>query len=79
MAYVASRYVESLLRNEEVEDGRYSDVEGGVMESGVAVILEAGFETRDLRAPRERIAARWGADFVRDSSPEGAGLGEEGK
>ena len=57
-AYVASRYVDSLLRNEVVEDGLYSDVEGGAMESEVAVIFEPGFEVRDLSAPRERIAAR---------------------
>ena len=40
---MASRYVDSRLRNDEVDDGLYSDVEGGVIESGVAVILEPGF------------------------------------
>ena len=58
LAYVARRYVDSRLRNEAVDDGLYSDVEGGVTESGVAAILEPGFEVRDLRVPRERIAAR---------------------
>lgn len=62
-----------------MDDGLYSDVEGGVMESGVAVILEVGRGVRDLSAPRERMAARWGADFVRDSNLEGADLGEEGE
>jgi hypothetical protein len=58
LAYVASRYVDSRLRNEAVDDGLYSDVEGGVTKSGVAEILEGGCEARDLRVPRERIAAR---------------------
>ena len=59
-----------------MDDGLYSDVEGGVPESGVAVILEPGFEVRDLGVPRERIAARWGADFASDSILEGADLNE---
>lgn len=67
--------MDSRLRNEAVDDGLYSDVEGGATESVVAVILEEGFLVRDLRAPRERMATRWGADFVRDSSLEVAGLG----
>ena len=41
-----------------MDDGLYSDVEGGVTESGVAVIFEPGLGVRDLSAPRERIAAR---------------------
>ena len=55
LAYVASRYVDSRVRNEAVDDGLYSDVEGGVTESGVAVIRETGFLV--LSVPRERIAA----------------------
>lgn len=62
-----------------MDDGLYSDVEGRVTERGVAVILEPGFGVRDLSVPRESMAARCGADFVRDSNLEGAGLGEEGE
>jgi len=58
LAYVASRYVESRLRNEAVDDGRYSYVEGGVIESGAAATFELGFWARDLSVPRERMAAR---------------------
>jgi len=69
--------VESRLRNEAVDDGRYSDVEGGVTESGVAEILGPELWVRDLSAPREMMAARWGADFERDSNLEGAVLDED--
>lgn len=41
-----------------MDDGLYSEVEGGLTESGVAVILEPGFGVRDLGVPRERIAVR---------------------
>ena len=61
-----------------MDDGLYSDVEGGVRESGVAEILEPGVGDRDLSAPREMMAARWGADFERDSNLEGAVLDEDG-
>lgn len=73
MAYVASRYVDNLRRNEAVDDGRYSDVEGEVIESGATETLEAAVCALDLRVFRERMATRWGADFVRDSSLEVAG------
>ena len=69
--------MDSRLRNDAVDDGRYSDVEGGVTESGVAEILEPGFGVRDLSAPREMMAARWGADLERDSNLEGAVLDED--
>ena len=58
-----------------MDDGLYSDVEGGVKERVVAVILGAGFWVRDLRVLRERIATRLGADLVRDSSLDVVGLG----
>ena len=78
MAYVANRYVDSRLRNEAVEDGLYSEVEGGVIESGVAETFEAGLGTRDLGVLRDRMAARCGADLERNSSLEVAGLDEDG-
>lgn len=69
--------MDSRLRNDAVDEGLYSEVEGGVIESGVAEILEPVFGVRDLRAPREMMAARWGADFERDSNLEGAVLDED--
>jgi len=69
--------VDSRLRNDAVDDGRYSDVEGGVTESGVAEILGPEFGVRDLSAPREMMAARWGADLESDSNLEGAVLDED--
>ena len=41
-----------------MDDGLYSDVDGGFTESGVAGILDAVFWDRGLRVFRERMAAR---------------------
>lgn len=67
--------MDSRVRNDAVDDGLYSDVEGGAKESVVAEILGMVFWVRGLRVLRERIATRLGADLVRDSSLEVVGLG----